>query len=71
MLKECLVFKPLYFVYNFLYKALCDGGEEINTMLEKPIDPLAYGPFCSHCHVVFIYKGNSYWIFYILNKDHR
>ncbi|KAL4470240.1 hypothetical protein ABPG74_011851 [Tetrahymena malaccensis] len=32
--------------------ATCEGGEDINTMLEKPIDPVTYGPFCSSCQVV-------------------
>jgi len=25
----------------------------MNSMTEKPIDPMTYGPFCSNCHVVW------------------
>ncbi|EGR28218.1 hypothetical protein IMG5_181470 [Ichthyophthirius multifiliis] len=30
----------------------CEGGEDIITMLEQPIDPNTYGPFCSGCQVI-------------------
>jgi len=30
----------------------CEGGEDINKMTEKPIDPMTYGPFCAGCHVI-------------------
>jgi len=47
--------KMFSFVFlNFLFtlkklQATCEGGEDINSMLEKPIDPVTYGPFCSSC----------------------
>ena len=41
----------LFFNVLFLkqFQATCEGGEDINSMLEKPIDPVTYGPFCSSC----------------------
>ena len=42
---ELLLMKKI----NYFYIATCDGGEDINTMLEKPIDPVTYGPFCGNC----------------------
>ncbi|KRX05259.1 hypothetical protein PPERSA_00560 [Pseudocohnilembus persalinus] len=29
-----------------------EDGEDINTMLERPIDPVTYGPFSSNSHVI-------------------
>ncbi len=37
---------------SFNLIATCQGGEDLFTILEKPIDPYTYGPFCTACHVV-------------------
>jgi len=39
-------------IVNFYNLANCDGGELINTILERPIDIVTYGPFCGHCKVI-------------------
>lgn len=36
----------------FLMLAVCNGGEDINKISDKPVDPVAFGPFCRECHVV-------------------
>jgi len=32
--------------------ATCEGGEDLNPITERPIDPMTYGPFCGNCHVI-------------------
>eukprot|EP01017_Pseudomicrothorax_dubius_P031619 TRINITY_DN4055_c0_g2_i3.p1 TRINITY_DN4055_c0_g2~~TRINITY_DN4055_c0_g2_i3.p1 ORF type:complete len:230 (-),score=70.64 TRINITY_DN4055_c0_g2_i3:244-834(-) len=32
--------------------ASCEGGEDLHSMSERPIDPLTMGPFCGNCHII-------------------
>ena len=56
MLEALLRFKVgnlpgILFLYNKIL-ATCSGGEDINRITEKPVDPVAFGPFCRECHII-------------------
>merc|ERR1739849_68227 len=47
-------------VYN-----ICEGGEDLDPIHAKPIDPMTYGPMCGSCRVII----HNPW-FKQLNKTH-
>jgi hypothetical protein len=56
MLEALLRFKvanlPGFFILFNKFLATCSGGEDINKITEKPVDPVAFGPFCRECHII-------------------
>ena len=52
----CLIlFKDIKFKIYLVFKyklAICNGGEDINKISDRPVDPVAFGPFCRECHII-------------------